>query len=183
MLRAAVLVALAAAAAFYFGWLPYRPAASRVYVSFPQPVAIEVDAPVVYKGLAIGRVSGIRLSQPTPEEPAEVELELAIESRDVVLRSDDLFVYQSGGLIGEAKIEVAVAHHPSAPLPADARVDGVPSLEDRIGDTAGEAVRRLGEAAREAGERIMGSLTGSSEAEGSDPPQREDQGDFTPPPR
>jgi ABC-type transporter Mla subunit MlaD len=154
--------------------LPYRPAASRIYVNFPQPVAIEVGAPVVYKGLAIGRVSEIRLSQPTPEEPAAIQLELAIESRDVVLRADDLFVYQSGGLIGEAKIEVAVPHHSSAPLPADAQVDGVPSLEDRISERAGEAVRRLGEAAREAGERIMGSFTGSSEAEEPEPPHDEE---------
>ena len=55
------------------------PAAFPVSVTFIGPVDVEVGAAVRYQGVAVGEVVGVSLRQPSPRQPALVELSLGIE--------------------------------------------------------------------------------------------------------
>jgi ABC-type transporter Mla subunit MlaD len=172
-----VLIGLAVFAAFHFEWLPYRPVAGRIYVTFPESVDIEVGAPVVYRGVEVGRVERKGLRQPSATGPASVELTLAFETEDLALRRDDGFAVEGAGILGTPHVRVLVAEEPSPELPDGSRVAGMPSLRARATDSAGDFLRRAGESARDTGLRWYESLAGD-DAESDAPHSR--QGDDPP---
>ncbi len=173
ILRALVVVAaLGVWAAFHYEWLPYRPVTTRIYVTFPHEVDVEVGAPVVYRGVPVGRVEAKGLRQAETAGPAQVQLTLAFDSEEVVLRRDDRFVVDGAGILGTPHVRVEVADDLSPPLPSGSRVAGVPDLSARVSEKAGEALRKMGESARETGQRVLDQLLGTP-GNGDAAPSRE----------
>ncbi len=75
---------------------------------------LNLNAPVKYNGVAVGRVQDIRLD---PANPERVELTLAIE-RGTPIKQDTLAVLMTQGLTGIAFVELSGGARNAPPLPA-----------------------------------------------------------------
>jgi ABC-type transporter Mla subunit MlaD len=106
--------------------------AHRLEVSFPGPVEIREGAEVLYQGVPVGRVEAISLHQPAPEQPARVILHLALTDRGVAVREADSILLEGGGLLSDARVEIAASPEASPVLPDGARVEGTPPWPERI---------------------------------------------------
>jgi ABC-type transporter Mla subunit MlaD len=125
--------------------------AQRLEVSFPGPVEIQEGAEVLYQGVPVGRVEAVSLHQPAPEQPAQVILRLAITDGSVAIREADSIALEGGGLLSDARVEIAASPTDSPVLRDGARVAGTPPWAQRLQRGVGEALgalRSLGEAGR-----------------------------------
>lgn len=154
-----------------------RPA-FELSVIFAGPLEIEEGAEVRYQGVAIGSVRQVALVQPDPEQPARVELQVAIHDPEVTLREGDLFEITSDGLVGDAYLRITPSQQPSPPLEEGTQVVGVSPLATRVVDTAQKALEKLGRVAREQAELLVDQIADEIDEESMRPPPSE--GDAAP---
>lgn len=110
---------LSGALAFGVLWLASGGAARKVYDTYyayldESVSGLNLDAPVRYRGVEVGRVRRIELA---PQNIEQVRLTMAIE-RGTPVRVDTVATMRMQGLTGIAYIELTRGHHDSPPLVA-----------------------------------------------------------------
>ena len=157
------------------------PAAFPVAVTFVGPVDLEVGAGVRYQGVRVGEVVEVSLRQPSPTEPALVELSLSIEDPGVTLREADVFEIVSDGLLGENYVRVTAAADTSQPLPPGATVVGLPPFVTRVRESMSNALASLADLAWQKSDAMLDALARSAEAEEEEEEEEEEAEEETPP--
>jgi ABC-type transporter Mla subunit MlaD len=141
------------------------PPSFELTVTFPGPPPLQVGSLVKYRGVPVGGVVEVGLGQSSPSSPAEVELRVVIDDRDVVLREGDVFDVASDGLLEDAYLRIIPAPEGATPLAPGARVAGRAPLASRVAETTEQALERLGELAREQAELLVDSIAEQIDAE------------------
>jgi phospholipid/cholesterol/gamma-HCH transport system substrate-binding protein len=125
------VLALGAALVAGVLWLAAGSFGQKRYETFESIIeesvsGLNVDAPVKYLGVDVGKVRQIRLD---PKNPKHVQLQLLIE-RGTPIKQDTLAVLRTQGLTGIAYVELSGGSVDSPPLVAS--VDGeLPSIRSR----------------------------------------------------
>jgi len=139
-----------------------------IHVVFPGSVGIEEEAPVLYEGLVIGKVETVSLHQESPEQPARIQLTLAISDPRVTLRTQDAFHVTSNNPLGKHSLRIVPSPEPSPPLESGATVAGVPPLVTRVGESVDAAVEALTELAAETAQQVLDDISKSLEESGDE---------------
>ncbi len=141
------------------------PTAFPLAVTFVGPVDLEVGAEVRYQGVQVGEVVEVSLRQPSPREPARVELSLLIEDPNVTLREADVFEIVSGGLLGDSYVRVTAAAEASQPLAPGATVAGLSPFVTRVRESTLDVLDALTDLAVQKRDALLDALARSAEAE------------------
>lgn len=120
----------------------------RIYMK-ESVAGLNLNAPVLYRGVEVGRVRRIALA---PDNPEEVEVTLAIAT-GTPIKVDTVAVLQTQGLTGIAYVDLTGGHRDSPPLRAragepDPVISTGPSLMVRLDASLIDAGRFLKNAAR-----------------------------------
>lgn len=140
-------------------------AAFPVTVTFVGPVELEVGADVRYQGVRVGEVEKVSLRQPSPREPARVELALLIEDPKITLREADVFEIVSDGLLGDSYVRVTAAAETSEPLSPGATVAGRSPFVSRVLESTSNALDALADLAKQSRDAMLDALARAAEAE------------------
>lgn len=133
--------ALIAALLWFAGERSYRKSYETYETYMSESVSgLNVNAPVRYRGVEVGRVTRIALA---PRNQEQVQLTLAIE-RDTPIKTDTIAVLRSQGLTGIAFVELSGGRRDSPPLEVQPGqphpvIQAGPSLMERL-DVAGKAL-------------------------------------------
>ena len=145
-----------------------------VAVTFVGPVDLEVGAEVRYQGVQVGEVVEVSLRQPSPREPARVELSLLIEDPNVTLREADVFEIVSGGLLGDSYVRVTAAAEASQPLAPGATVAGLSPFVTRVRESTLDVLDALTDLAVQKRDALLDALARSAEAEEEEEEEEEE---------
>jgi ABC-type transporter Mla subunit MlaD len=113
----------------------------------------------------VGEVEKVSLRQPSPREPARVELALLIEDPKITLREADVFEIVSDGLLGDSYVRVTAAAETSEPLSPGATVAGRSPFVSRVLESTSNALDALADLAKQSRDAMLDALARAAEAE------------------
>ncbi|MFA5074402.1 MAG: MlaD family protein [Nitrospirota bacterium] len=123
-----------------------------IRVLFQYSDGIEMDAPVRFSGVKIGRIKNIRVA---PELGDRAELTLSIY-RDTVIKTDTKASIRTLGLVGGKYVELTGGSPQAKPLPPDAVLVGEESMKlEDITKIAVDVIARLNKIAENL-DRVLG---------------------------
>ncbi len=140
------------------GWLVLRIQNFRLgerggkeyFVELPEAGGLPEKAPVLLRGVRVGRITDISLV----EDSVRVEL---LVRRDVTVREGAIARVVSIGFVGEKQLEIIQGPDEAPPLPEGARLQGTPAPNlDELVQTAGQVGEDVGAITRAAREALTG---------------------------